>query len=52
MSITMPKIWNKESRRKFVYQACKIVNAKAMRFGKNVSIMPYTMLLCHEGGHL
>ena len=36
----------------YIGKACKIVNAKAMRFGKNVSIMPYTMLLCHEGGHL
>ena len=36
----------------YIGKACKIVNAKAMRFGKNVSTMPYTMLLCHEGGHL
>ena len=36
----------------YIGKACKIVNAKAMRFGKIVSIMPYTMLLCHEGGHL
>lgn len=36
----------------YIGKACKIVDAKAMRFWKNVSIMPYTMLLCHEGGHL
>lgn len=36
----------------YIGKACKIVNAKAMRFEKNVSIMPYTMLLCHEGGQL
>lgn len=36
----------------YIGKACKIVKAKAMRFGKNVSIMLYTMLLCNEGGHL
>lgn len=36
----------------YIGKACKIVNAKEMEFGKNVSIMPYTMLLCHDRGHL
>ncbi len=36
----------------YIGKACKIVNAKAMIFGKNVSIMPYTMLVCHDGGLL
>lgn len=31
----------------YIGKACKIVNAKLMEFGKNVSIMPYTMLVCH-----
>lgn len=37
----------------YIGKVCKIVNAKAIRFGKNVGvIMPYTILLCHEGGHM
>lgn len=36
----------------YVGKACKIVNAKDIHFGKDVSIMPYTMLVCHEGGHI
>ena len=36
----------------YIGKACKIVNAKAMNFGKDVNIMPYTMLLCHTGGRL
>ena len=36
----------------YIGKACKIVNAKQMKFGKNVSIMPYTMLVCHQGGSI
>ena len=36
----------------YIGKACKIVNPRAMTFGENVSIMPYTMLVCHESGHL
>ena len=36
----------------YIGKGCKIVNPKAMSFGKNVSIMPYTMLVCHAGGHI
>ena len=43
---------NNKGRNLYIGKACKIVNARAMDFGKNVSIMPYTMLFCHEGGHL
>lgn len=39
-------------RNLYIGKACKIVNAKAMNFGKDVNIMPYTMLLCHTGGRL
>lgn len=38
-----------KNRHGFIYigKACKIVNSKNMEFGKDVSIMPYNMLLCH-----
>lgn len=36
----------------YIGKSCKVVNSRAMIFGKNVSIMPYTMLVCHEGGCL
>lgn len=39
-------------RNLYIGKACKIVNPGAMTFGENVSIMPYTMLVCHEGGQL
>ena len=31
----------------YIGKACKIVNSSRMEFGKNTSIMPYTMLVCH-----
>ena len=36
----------------YIGKACKIVNAGNMIFGKDVSIMPYTMLVCHQGGQI
>lgn len=36
----------------YIGKACKIVNVKAMDFGKDVSIMPYTMHVCHDGGYI
>ena len=36
----------------YIGKACKIVNACSMHFGKDVSIMPYTMLVCHNGGSI
>lgn len=36
----------------YIGKACKIVNADQMMFGKNVSIMPFTMLVCHQGGQI
>ena len=36
----------------YIGKASKIVNASQMKFGKNVSIMPYTMLVCHRGGSI
>lgn len=36
----------------YIGKACKIVNAKRMRFGKNLSIMPYSMLFCHRNGQI
>ena len=34
----------------YIGKACKIVNAKAINFGNDISIMPYTMLVCHQNG--
>lgn len=34
----------------YIGKACKIVNGHNMFFDRNVSIMPYTMLVCHEDG--
>lgn len=36
----------------YIGKRCIIVNAKAMEFRKNVSVVQCTILLCHEGGHL
>lgn len=36
----------------YIGKACKIVNAKSIFFGKDVSIMPYTMLFCHPNGEI
>lgn len=36
----------------YIGKACKIVNAKAISFGNDISIMPYTMLVCHQNGDM
>lgn len=36
----------------YIGKGCKIVNGKRIYFGRDVSVMPYTMLVCHEGGHI
>ena len=36
----------------YIEKAHKIVNANSIDFGENVSIMPYTMLFCHQGGEI
>lgn len=43
---------NNQGGNLYIGKGCKIVNSKVMSFGKNVSIMPYTMLVCHAGGHI
>ena len=32
----------------YIGRACKVVNGEKMYFGKNVSVMPHTMLVCHS----
>lgn len=36
----------------YIGKACKIVNGKQMDFGNDISIMPYSMLVCHSGGRI
>ena len=36
----------------YIGKACKIVNGYRMHFGNNVSIMPYSMLVCHNDGSI
>lgn len=36
----------------YIGKGCKIVNASRIDFEKNVSIMPYNMIVCHEGGRI
>lgn len=42
--------WHIKDHKKFLYigKGSKIVNAEQMHFSEKVSIMPYTMLLCHN----